>query len=87
MLPAIAFVPEEDTPRAFDDLVDVIPNEAIPVSNYFEDTFIGRRLRNAHRNPLFSPNMWNMRERIENGLPRTTHKQHRGLASDDAIQH
>ena len=89
MLPAIAFVPVEDTARAFDDVVDVMPEEAIPISNYFEDTYIGRRLRDARRNPLFSPNMWNVRERIENGLPRTNNIEgwHRRMQSNISACH
>ena len=42
-----------------------------PLLNYFEDTFIGRRLLRARRAPLFPHIMWNCKDRVKNDLPKT----------------
>jgi hypothetical protein len=40
--------------------------------DYFEDTFIGRVIRNNRRRaPRFSVNMWNCFSRLDEELPRT----------------
>ena len=40
--------------------------------DYFEDTFIGRPTRrNGRRAPQFPISLWNVHDRVEEGLPRT----------------
>lgn len=74
MLPALAFVPEEDVVEAFElyasahDLPDIVQ----PVVDYFEDTFIGRPLANStRRSPRYPISMWNVHDRVTSELPRT----------------
>ena len=46
MLVALAFVPVRDVVAAFESLVEDIPDELIPLIDYFEDTWtrrLGRR--------------------------------------------
>jgi len=42
MLAALAFVPLHDVVKAFEELVDYLPESILPVVDYFEDNFIGR---------------------------------------------
>lgn len=41
---------------------------------YFEDTYIGRPHRRGRRAPRFAIEMWNVRERTAEGIPRTQNK-------------
>ena len=71
MLVAIAFVPVNDIIDSFELLQEELPNELQPVTDYFEDTFIGRPgIRNRRRDSKF-PHMWNVFDRVAAGLPRT----------------
>lgn len=45
MLTALFFVPLDDVVKAFNELVDILPNDIIPVVDYFQDNFIGRPRR------------------------------------------
>ena len=71
MLPALAFVPVEKVCEVFDNLEEEVKEEVQPLLDYFEDTFIGRRQRRGRRAPLFPHIMWNCKDKVENGLPRT----------------
>ena len=72
MLVALAFVLVEDVVAAFESLVEDIPDELIPLIDYFEDTWIGRLgRRDQQRNPLFSIRLWSIYDRVVQGLPRT----------------
>ena len=42
-----------------------------PLENYWEDTYIGRQRRNRRANPRFSLQLWNVRDRVIENLPRT----------------
>jgi len=42
MLAALAFVPLQDVVKAFEELVDYLPEFILPVVDYFKDNFIGR---------------------------------------------
>jgi len=42
MLAALAFVPLHDVVKAFEELVDYLPESILPVVDYFEDNFIGK---------------------------------------------
>ena len=54
MLAALAFVPVDDIVASFEHLADSMPDEAQPITDYFEDTYIGRRQRRGRRQPPFS---------------------------------
>ena len=63
---ALAFVPAQDVPAAWDEI-----SQQFPVSDkfdafvtYFERTWVGRR----NTNPIYAINKWNMRDRVLNDL-------------------
>ena len=68
---ALAFLPVDDVPDAFDELTENFTDELQPICNYFEDVYIGRHARRSRRQPCFPPSMWNMYDRLSEGLPRT----------------
>ena len=74
-LPALAFLPEEDVEEGFNDLAetDIVPDEIL---TYFKGTYIGdMRGRGQNRRrvqPMFPIQLWNIRDRAIQGLPRTT---------------
>lgn len=95
-LSALAFVPEEDVPNAFDELVDDMPpyERIEELVTYFEHTYIrGRRQR--RRGELFGPSLysistWNKRTDAASGLARTNNiceGWHHGLQSLFSCQH
>ncbi|XP_073399469.1 uncharacterized protein [Dendrobates tinctorius] len=47
MIPALAFLPPQNVVPSFEELVENpdFPQEAIPIDNYFQDTYIGRMTR------------------------------------------
>ena len=55
----------------FDELSEECPDALIPVLDSWEDNFIGRRRRNRRAQPRFAATVWNVRERVEDGLPKT----------------
>ena len=73
MLMALAFVPTDDVPAAFDIVCNSMPDTCKPVAEYFDSTYVrgsvGRR--NRHRPPQFPPNIWNASERFAATLPTT----------------
>ena len=71
MIPALAFLPINNVAEAFETLEEVMPAEAQPILDYFEDTYIGRLRRRNRRAPWFPISMWNMHERVILDLPRT----------------
>ncbi|CAG0906213.1 unnamed protein product, partial [Darwinula stevensoni] len=72
-LPALSFVPPAKVEDAFNDLVATMPNAALPVLSYFEDSYIGRVMRGNRRiPPLFEPGLWNNYNRVLQDLPRTS---------------
>ncbi|CAF1439465.1 unnamed protein product, partial [Rotaria magnacalcarata] len=49
-----------------------VPMYVLDFVDYFEDTFIGRVIRNNRRRaPRFSVNLWNCFSRLDEELPRT----------------
>ena len=93
MIGALAFVPLADVPDAFDSLAAHVPDELVPVLNYFEDIYIGRpNRRGARHNPLFQIVFWNMYDRVLQQNDRTTNSVsvealHRGVKSMLAMIH
>ena len=72
---ALAFLPADDIPSAFDLLKPEIPSEANSVVTWFEDNYvhgrIQRRLRNNNivRNPpIFPSELWSVYDSIELGF-------------------
>ena len=73
MILALAFVPIAQIDKAFDQLSESLPNELQGLCNWFEDNYIGRpgRRGNARRPPLFPVAMWNLHDRVVQGVDRT----------------
>ncbi|XP_076820927.1 uncharacterized protein LOC143466174 [Clavelina lepadiformis] len=75
MLLALAFLPVDEVSDAFDELVADYPAEVMPLVNYFEDNYVGRRNRRGdRRQPLFPVHMWSVKARQDAGLPRTNNQ-------------
>jgi hypothetical protein len=72
MIPALAFVPEDDVEDSFEQLREHLPDNAAPILDYFEG-YIGRPRPNdqGRANPLFPLEMWNVHDRTVEGRPRT----------------
>lgn len=74
LLIALALVPPENLGQAFEFLCEnnLLPEEAQPVLDYFEDTWIGRlQLRRSRRPPRFPHLLWNCFRNIQENLPKT----------------
>ena len=70
----MVFVPVDQVVHAFEALIDeeLYPPEALPVIDYFEDTWIGRPCRrNSRRPPTFPLQMWSSYEGMKHDLPKT----------------
>jgi hypothetical protein len=73
-LSALAFVPTADVVTAFEDLTQrcQYPDDAQPVVDYFEDTWIGRPIRGSRRRqPLFAHEVWNCYNSVNDNIPKT----------------
>ncbi|XP_071747499.1 uncharacterized protein [Lepeophtheirus salmonis] len=71
MLSAIAFVPVDQTIEVFEALSETMPDIGQPIIDYFEDTYIGRlQLQERRQEPSFLHTIWNVRDRIIDGLSR-----------------
>jgi len=73
MIPALAFVNPANIIEAFETLSEnqnFLP-DAQPILNYFEDVYVGRRLRRGRLTPQFPPDLWNVHERTIDGQHRT----------------
>ncbi len=68
MLPALAFVPCRDVLRRFGEIVKLLPQELIPLAQYFETNYVGT----AVTEPLFPVQFWNVYTRVLDGVPRTS---------------
>ena len=74
MLTSLAFIPEADVIAAYEALMDSMPAENLePLTDYFEDTWIGRPQRRGRqrRNPSYPISVWSIYDRVIDGLPRT----------------
>ena len=56
--------------EAFESLEDIIPDEVVPLLDYFERTHVGRRLHVRRHDPLYSHDFWNVHGRVINGDPK-----------------
>jgi hypothetical protein len=76
-LASLAFVPVDDVVGAFEELIDSPyfrenSPKLQPIVDYFEDTWIGRPLRQNHRrNPCFAHSLWNCYDATKADLPKT----------------
>nr|CAI5821208.1 unnamed protein product [Callosobruchus analis] len=92
-LSALAFVPTTDVVEAFEILCDenMLPEDAQPILDYFEDTWIGRPQRRQHRrSPRFSHSMWNCFNTVVEGLPKTNNSiegWHRAFEAQISADH
>ncbi|GBC01522.1 hypothetical protein RclHR1_04210008 [Rhizophagus clarus] len=75
---ALAFLPSQEIPDAFDMLKLVMLPEANEVTQWFEDNYVHRKIRQHLRNgnttrsaPLFPPELWSVYDLIETGVPQT----------------
>ena len=71
MFAALAFVPADNVIEAFEQLAADLPDELIPIADYFEDTYLGSVRRGQRRPPRFEPTMWSVYDRVNEDLPRT----------------
>ncbi|XP_068226305.1 uncharacterized protein [Palaemon carinicauda] len=73
MITALCFVLVVDLDTSIDSLAGNLPEELIPILNWFEDNYIGRPNRRGagRRNPLCMTEMWNMHKRTLDGENRT----------------
>lgn len=69
LLPALAMLPPADVVDGFNNLQ--LDNALDVLSDYFEETFIGRQRRGRRAQPLFPIASWNVSARVTDGLPRT----------------
>ena len=84
-IPALAFLPPDEIPAAFDELRDNISLEANGVIRWFEDNYVYGRIRRTSRNgniirspPLFPPDFWSVADNIDNAFPRTQNSEKTG---------
>ena len=72
MLPSLAFVPEHDVSDCFLLLMADFPQCAVEIAEYFEETYIGKRLPDQTRRiPPFPIRMWTMHHRVIDKTART----------------
>ena len=77
MIPAVAFAPLLFVEECFETLREHLKNSPFnahleQISDYFEDTYIGRvRANGRRRNPRFAHNVWNLNQLVLDGEPRT----------------
>jgi hypothetical protein len=71
MLLALSFVPCPNVVGAFENLVATFDDIMTPMVDYWEDNYVGRMRRNRRGNPRFPIVLWNVYDRLADGLPRT----------------
>ncbi|KAL4112648.1 hypothetical protein QTP88_016396 [Uroleucon formosanum] len=69
---ALAFITLYDLDISADELADELPDELIPLFEWFEEFYIGKKNRCVgRRKPRYSSEMWNLHQRILNDTDRT----------------
>ncbi|CAF1501177.1 unnamed protein product, partial [Rotaria sordida] len=78
---ALAFLSPLEIPDAFDELKVILPSDAEPTIQWFENNYVYGRVKRILRNgrvqrhnPLYSPEMWSVFDNMEFGFPRTQNK-------------
>lgn len=69
MLLALSYIPERDVQFAFEIITEKFPEELRSIVEYWESTYVGRRLLGLP--PRFPISIWNMFSRLQDHLPRT----------------
>ena len=95
MIPALAFVPPEHIDLALTELAPELPEELMPVLNYFEDNHIGRLRMTpsgevSRRPARFPISTWNVYKRTLDGEGRTKNyaeAAHRKLQGEFGVDH
>ncbi|CAF2374898.1 unnamed protein product [Rotaria sp. Silwood2] len=80
-IPALAFLSPLEIPDAFDELKVILPSDAEPIIQWFENNYAHRRIKRILRNgrvqrhnPLYPPEMWSVFDNIEFVFRRTQNK-------------
>ena len=55
----------EDIVASFEHLADSMPDEAQPITDYFEDSYIGRQQRRGRRQPPSAHDMWSVHKELK----------------------
>ena len=91
MIVALAFVPIDDLDIAVDELANSTTEVLMPIIDWFEEYYIGRRnYDGTRRQPMFSPNTWSVYDRTLNGVDRTNNyveAAHRRLQAEFGMDH
>nr|KAI8766140.1 activating transcription factor 7-interacting protein 1 isoform X3 [Biomphalaria glabrata] len=77
MLLTLSFVPPADVNTAFEELSEARPDVVGNLYDYWEDNYIGRLRRNRRATPRFPIALWNVRDRVQDNLPRTNNSVER----------
>ncbi|KAH9378498.1 hypothetical protein HPB48_017101 [Haemaphysalis longicornis] len=70
VLPALVFLPVGAIPVAFQDMLEVFPQEAIELADHSEDVYVGRPRPNGLCSAQFPPKLWSVYESALDGMPR-----------------
>ncbi|CAF4811695.1 unnamed protein product, partial [Rotaria sp. Silwood2] len=80
-IPALAFLSRLEISDAFDEVKALLPPDAEPIIQWFENNYVHgkvkRTMRNGkvqRQNPLFPPEMWSVFHNMEFAFPRTQNK-------------
>lgn len=91
---ALSFVPIAEVRDCFNEYVSHLDSETDEVLSeflvYFETTWIGILQNGRMRRPTYDPKLWNVRERLLDGIPRTTNSiegWHRGFEQRMTVKH
>ena len=75
----IAFVPPEDVFAAFETLEEHVDASLNELMAYFEEYYIGKKLKHRRKAPLFCVNWWNVYHRTLRTEPRTNNNAEAGF--------
>ncbi|CAF0824457.1 unnamed protein product [Rotaria sp. Silwood1] len=80
-IPALAFLSPLEISDAFDELKVILPSDAEPIIQWFENNYVHGRVKRILRNgrvqrhnPLYPPEMWSVFDNMEFAFPRTQNK-------------
>jgi len=74
MLCGLAFVPPAEVPRLIDLVRDEVPDDLLPVADYFETTYVRcarARGRRREKPPRYEPELWNQYDAVLQRQART----------------
>ncbi|CAF1585084.1 unnamed protein product [Didymodactylos carnosus] len=80
-IPALAFLSPLEIPDAFDEVKAILPSDAEPIIQWFENNYVHGRVKRTLRNgrvqrhnPLYPPELWSVFDNMEFAFPRTRNK-------------